>query len=159
MNGRCSASMLRLGSTKVCYTLLLALAIIKNSGDASAAEACTTPRYQQRRLSTWVSDCTRSSEYYSIVNLLTLGTWALLRVVSGYSSVYELWGMTNLPHLAPRNSAMPKLQEHFRRAARRERGWAISCSTGFRSVVASCGRCCAGRLPSMSPHFRVAHKG
>ena len=39
-----------------------ALAVIENSGDASAAEACTTLKHQQRRLSTWVSDSLRSDE-------------------------------------------------------------------------------------------------
>ena len=152
--------MLRLGSTKVCYTLLLALAVIDNSSDASAAEACTTLRHQQRRLSTWVSDCLISSE--RTIQLLicsprgpglfcALFQGCLLFMTYGARPTCSIWA----PKLL---SAVPELHEHFRRAARRKGGWAICCSTALRSVLARCGRWSAERLPSMSPAFRVAHK-
>ena len=72
-------------SLRYVYTLLLALAVIENSGDASAAEACTTLRQQQKGLLTWVSDCLGPVEYtIQFVNLLTLRSWTLLRIASEY---------------------------------------------------------------------------
>ena len=104
--------------------LLLTLAVIENSGDASAAEAYTTLRHQQRRLSTWVSDCMRSSRHTDTHLLLhsTQGTrpfcalyqGTVLSITNGAGPVW--------PHRAPDTlSTMPELHEHLRRATRKKR--------------------------------------
>ena len=82
-----------------------ALAVIENSGDASAAEARTTLKHQQRRLSTWVSDSLRSNERTTQLLIYSPRVPGLFCALQQGTLLFMIYGARPIcPHLGPQNS-------------------------------------------------------